>query len=146
MELSVEYVTGPVQVLVRGPRDSEELLRIMALLRGEERRLWVWDEERNTVGISPSEIVWAETLEDKVFVYTAGAIYRTAMKLGELESRWEDLGLSRCAKSTVVNLNAVQKLSIRPGGRIECLLCTGERILVSRRYAPMLRARVSEGG
>mgnify|MGYP001126905553 CR=1 FL=1 len=47
MEISVEYHPGEVQVIVRGPEDSEELLRILSLLRGEQDKLWGWDEHRN---------------------------------------------------------------------------------------------------
>ena len=97
------------------------------------------------MAISPSEIIWAETVENRVFVYTKNALYQIALRLGELESRWEEQGLFRCAKSAVINLNAVRRLHSSPGGRIEAEMDTGERVMISRRYAPLLRDRIQEG-
>ena len=48
-------------------------------------------------------------MDDKVFLYTAAEMYQTALGLGMLESRWEHLGLFRCAKSALVNLNAIPR-------------------------------------
>ena len=145
MKICVENRPGELQVILQGPAESEELLRVMALLRGSDQRLWGWDEGRNSVSITPGEILWAETVENKVFVYTKNALYQIALRLGELESRWEEQGLFRCAKSAVINLNAVRRLHSRPGGRIEAEMDTGERVMISRRYAPLLRERIQEG-
>jgi DNA-binding LytR/AlgR family response regulator len=42
----------------------------------------------------------------------------------------------------VVNLHRIRSLSSREAGRIEAILETGERLMVSRRYAPLLRERL----
>ena len=42
----------------------------------------------------------------------------------------------------VVNLHHIKELRSRPAGRIEALLETGERLMVSRHYAPLLRERL----
>lgn len=145
MELEIQHRPGPVRVTVQGPGDSEELQQIVTLLQSAADRLWLVDERQETVCILPRDILWAETVEDKVFVYTQGAIYRAPFSLAALELRWGGLGLFRCGKSTVVNLNAVQRLYSRPGGRIEAVLPTGEKIIISRRYAPALRAKLQGG-
>ena len=82
----------------------------------------------------------------KVFVYTEKAMYQITLGLSDLEGRWEEMGFFRCAKSVVINLNAVTSLRSCPGGRIEARMVTGEKVVVSRRYAPLLRARIQEGG
>ena len=141
MQIHVEPGPGEVQVIVRGPADSEELLRVLAVLRSTQT-LWVWDERRSLVAVAPEDVAWCEVVEDKVFVYTAQAMYQTGLGLAELESRWEQAGFFRCAKSAVVNLSAVRRLKSCPGGRIEAELTTGERVMISRRYAPLLRERI----
>lgn len=145
MELRILHQPGPVRVTVQGPEDSAELKEILTWLQGSADRLWLIDEEQETVSVSPRDILWAETLEDKVFVYTQKAAYRAPFSLAALELRWGNLGLFRCGKSTVVNLNAVQRLCSRTGGRIEAILPTGEKIIISRRYAPALRAKLQGG-
>lgn len=132
-------------MVVQGPADSAELQRILALLQSSADRLWLVDDRQQTVSVQPRDILWAETVEDKTFVYTAGGIYRAPLSLAALELRWGAAGLFRCGKSTIVNLNAVQRLCSRPGGRIEAILPTGEKIIISRRYAPALRAKLQGG-
>ena len=145
MDLQVEYGFETVQVIVRGPQGNEEMERIIAMLQGGSDKLWALDEERRTVAISPGTILWAETVEDKTFVYTRGAMYQAECSLTALELRWEGAGLFRCGKSVVVNLNAVCSLRSQPGGRIEAVLESGERIVISRRYAPALREKLLKG-
>lgn len=145
MELEIRHRPGRVRVVVEGPEDSPELGQILALLQSSADRLWLVDDRQETVSVPAGDILWAETVEDKTFVYTAEAIYRASFSLAALELRWGALGLFRCGKSTVVNLNAVQRLCSRPGGRIEAILPTGEKILISRRYAPALRAKLQGG-
>ncbi len=145
MEVRVEYSSGDVEVVVRGPKDSPELLRILDLLNADNQRLWDLDEEKRAVPISPKSIVWAEVVDNKAFVYTENSFYEVSVGLGELENRWESLGIFRCAKSSVINLNAVHALRSCPGGRIEAIMVTGEKVMVFRRYAPLLRGRIQEG-
>lgn len=145
MELQVAYRPGEVRVIVQGPEGSEELRRILTLLQSSADKLWALDDQHRTAAVPSEDIIWAETAEDKLFIYTAAAIYQADCGLGTLELRWGSCGLIRCGKSAVVNLNAVQSLRSLPGGRIEAVLQTGEKVIVSRRYAPALREKLQEG-
>ena len=142
MELHVEYGPGEVRVNIHGPESSPELQRVLAILQFGSEKIWAQDGQGITAGISPDKIVWAETLEDKLFIYTDSAMYKADCSLASLELRWWQLGLFRCGKSTVVNLNAVKSC---PGGRIEAVIRTGEKIMISRRYVPALREKLQGG-
>lgn len=145
MELHVEYGPGEVRVNIHGPESSPELQRVLAILQFGSEKIWAQDGQGITAGISPDKIVWAETLEDKLFIYTDSAMYKADCSLASLELRWWQLGLFRCGKSTVVNLNAVKSLRSCPGGRIEAVIRTGEKIMISRRYVPALREKLQGG-
>ncbi len=145
MNFRVEDCPGDIEIIIRGPKDSPELARIRSLLQEDNERLWGWDDHRVAVAISPKAIVWAEMVDNKVFVYTSDAIYETSMGLAELENKWEAFGFFRCAKSFVINLHAVQSLRSCSGGRIEAIMATGEKVIVFRRYSPLLRERIQEG-
>ena len=143
MKITVEHV--PVEeneVVLRCPALDDEMLRVLSLLRAELQRLCVWDAERRLHLLSPSQLIYAETVEDRIFVYTAGAMYQTALGLGDLESRFGAAGLFRAGKSTVVNLHHIKSLESCGAGRIRADLVTGERLMVSRHYAPLLRERL----
>lgn len=130
------------EVILRCAQLDDEMLRVLSLLRSGMQKLFVWNEQRETLPLSVSKVVYCETVEEKTFVYTHDGIYQTALSLAELEDRWGDLGLFRAGKSSVVNLHEIQKLKNCGSGRIEALLTTGEKMIISRRYAPMLRERL----
>ena len=130
------------EVILRCAQLDDEMLRVLSILRSGMQKLLVWNEQRETLPLSVSKVVYCETVEEKTFVYTHDGIYQTALSLAELEDRWGDLGLFRAGKSSVVNLHEIQKLKNCGSGRIEALLTTGEKMIISRRYAPMLRERL----
>lgn len=145
MDIKVVYRPGALRVTVEGPEDSPELRRILALLQGGAGKLWLQDERRDSVGVAARDVVWAECVDDRVFVYTESAMYQANFSLSELEARCAGWGLFRCNKSTVVNLHSVSSLACRPGGRIGARLQTGEKLMISRRYAPALREKLQGG-
>lgn len=143
MKITVEH--APVQeneIILRCPQLDEEMLGVLSLLRSGIQRLCVWDESRTAALLAPDQVVYCETVEDRIFVYTGQAMYHTALSLGELESRYGALGFCRVGKSTVVNLHHIRSLKSCAAGRIEAALETGERLVVSRHYAPLLRERL----
>jgi DNA-binding LytR/AlgR family response regulator len=143
MKIRIEH--APLEeneVILRCAQLDDEMLRVLSILRSGMQKLLVWNEQRETLPLSVSKVVYCETVEEKTFVYTHDGIYQTALSLAELEDRWGDLGLFRAGKSSVVNLHEIQKLKNCGSGRIEALLTTGEKMVISRRYAPILRERL----
>lgn len=137
MKITVEHT--PVlenEVVLRCPELDQEMLWVLSLLRSGLQKLCVWNEGREAVLLSPGEVVYCDSVEDRSFVYTAGAVYQTALSLAELEGRYGDLGFFRVGKAAVVNLHRIRSLKSQPGNRIEATLETGEKLMVSRHYAP----------
>lgn len=143
MKITVEHADLPEnEVILRCSTLDEEMLGVLSLLRSGLQRMCVWDERRCTTLLTPHEVVYCETVDDRVFVYTGQAMYQTALSLGELESRYGGLGFFRAGKSAVVNLHRIRSLTSREAGRIQATLETGEKLMVSRHYAPLLRERL----
>ena len=131
MKVRVEY--APVlenEVVLRCPRLDQEMLRVLSLVRSGLQKLCVWDENREIILLSPDETLYCESVDEHTFLYTASAFYQTALTLAELEGRYGELGYLRVSKKS------------RTGGRIEASLENGERLVVSRHYAPLLRERL----
>ena len=133
MKITVEHTDSEEnEVILRCRELDDEMLRLLALVRSGMQKLLV----------SISEVVYCETVEEKTFVYTETGMYQTALTLAELEERWSAAGMLRCGKSCVVNLYAIQRLRSCGAGRIEAALSTGEKIMISRHYAPALREKL----
>lgn len=143
MKITVEHCqVQENEVVLRCREVDAEMLWVLSLLRSGLQRLCVWDENRETILLSPREVVYCESVDERTFVYTCKAVFQTALNLAELEGRYSELGLFRAGKSAVVNLHRIRSLKSRPGGRIEAILETGEKLMVSRHYAPLLRERL----
>lgn len=143
MKITVEHCETPEnEVVLRCREVDAEMLWVLSLLRSGLQRLCVWDENRETTLLSPREVVYCESVDERTFVYTGASVFQTALNLAELEDRYSELGLFRAGKSAVVNLHHIRSLKSRPGGRIEAVLETGEKLMVSRHYAPLLRERL----
>ena len=143
MKITVEHCqVQENEVVLRCREVDAEMLWVLSLLRSGFQRLCVWDENRETTLLSPREVVYCESVDERTFVYTCKAVFQTALNLAELEGRYSELGLFRAGKSAVVNLHHIRSLKSRPGGRIEATLETGEKLMVSRHYAPLLRERL----
>ena len=146
MKITVEHIDSEEnEVILRCRELDDEMLRLLALVRAGMQKLLVWNERKDLLPLNVSDVVYCETVEEKTFVYTESGMYQTALTLSELEERWAAMGLLRCGKSCVVNLYAIRRLRSCGGGRIEATLSTGEKIVISRHYAPALRERLGMG-
>ena len=143
MKISVEH--APLEeneVILRCSNLDQEMLWVLSILRSGLQKLCAWDERREVTLLSPSEVVYCESVDDHTFLYTSAAVYQTALSLAELEGRYGSLGLFRAGKSSIVNLPRGRALKRQPGGRIEGTWETEERLVGSRHYAPLLRERL----
>lgn len=146
MKITVEHIDSEEnEVILRCRELDDEMLRLLALVRAGMQKLLVWNEQKELLPLNVSETVYCETVEEITFVYTENGMYQTALTLSELEERWAAMGLLRCGKSCVANLYAIRRLRSCGGGRIEATLSTGEKIVISRHYAPALRERLGMG-
>ena len=94
------------------------------------------------VFLRPGEVLYAESVEERVWLYCADAVWRTALTLAELESRYEALGFCRVSRSMVVNLHGIRQLKSCAGSRIEATMRKGDKVLISGPYGPLLRERL----
>lgn len=143
MKITVEHGDVPEnEVILRCRELDGEMLHVLSLLRSGLQTLCAWTEDRQMVLLQPGEVLYAESVEERTWLYCERAVWRTALTLAELEARYEALGFCRISRSMVVNLHGIRRLKSYPGNRIEATMRNDERVLVSRRYAPFLRERL----
>lgn len=129
------------EVVLRCPSLDDEMLHVLALLSAQRSRLFVLDGGA-TVQLAPDALLYAEAVDDKTFLSCADAVYETALTLAELEARYEPFGYCRIGKSVLLNLYRIARLQSLAGGRIEAVLENGDKQIVSRHYAPLLRQKL----
>jgi len=88
--------------------------------------------------VSPSDILYIETVDNKTFLYCEKNVYETKQKLYELEDM-ANPDFLRISKSAIVNLSKVKSLVPSISGRLEAVLFNGERVVISRQYVNALK-------
>lgn len=128
------------EIIVRCRNINPELLRVLNSLKTQGNILiaYVGNEIHR---VSPLDILYIETVDNKTFLYGESKVYETKQKLYELE----DLAMNdflRISKSAIINLSKIKSLIPSMSGRLETVLSNGERIVISRQYVNELKKKL----
>lgn len=92
------------------------------------------------------EVYYFEALDEKVFAYTREKVYEMKTRLYELEQAYTPCHFVRCSKSIVLNLMLLDSISPALNGRFFAHMKNGEKLIISRQYAPVLKKIIMGGG
>lgn len=129
------------EVTIRCRQADEQVLRMLALLRVFDRKL-TGVREGETFLLDAAEVLYIDTADKRTFLYTAGGVYETPLKLYELSERLAPFDFFRAGKSMVVNFNQIQSLRPEFGGRMQLTMTNGEVVFVSRQYVPAVKQKL----
>ena len=134
----------PETVEIRYHWMSDEIQEIISFVKSRQGQLnAVLDGKRFEVPVV--DLFYAESVDERLFLYTAADSYEIRMKLYELEDLLKHKNFFRISKSMIVNLMKIT--SVRPAlnGRFSAILKNGEEIIISRKYVPALK-QILKGG
>ena len=139
MKIDIKQVTeGEESINIRYREPNPLVEKIIGLLRREDNRIWGRTDEVS-VCISPGDILYLESVDDKVFAYTSDKVVRLDGTLNSFMIETGDETFFRCSKSVVINVNRVKSLKSLSSNRIDATMEGGEHIIISRRYASEFR-------
>lgn len=95
-----------------------------------------------TFFIPLSEILYFETVDRKVFFYTADNIYETVTKIYQLEEKLENTPFARISKTSVANLKKIRSIKPEANSRLCATLVNGEKVIVSRQYLSVIKQKL----
>ncbi len=84
-------------------------------------------------------VYYFEAIDEKVFAYTGKKVYEIKGRLYEVEKTYSSHHFVRCSKSVVLNLMLLDNISPALNGRFFAHMKNGEKLIISRQYAPFLR-------
>jgi DNA-binding LytR/AlgR family response regulator len=99
-------------------------------------------KDNKTCFLKLEDVLYFDTVDEKVFIYTLDSVYETNLKLYALEERFEGTSIIRVSKSIILNLMKVESVSPLLNGKIEAELQNGEKIIISRQYVSKLRQKL----
>lgn len=129
------------EITVRCPAMTGELREIVAALSlvGNTIAGIAGDE---THFVSLGDLLYFESVDDRVFFYTADGTFETPAKLYRIEEKLAQTSFVRISKSTIVNLRKVTRMRREPNSRLLVTLTTGEVLVVSRQYMPGIKEKL----
>lgn len=129
---------GEEEIIVKCSYLDDELVQLLRQFGQGSSKLNVFRDGKIYL-ITPEEIYYFESVEEKVFAYCSAEVYEIKSKLYLLEQRLPERDFLRISKSTILNLNKIGRLSPAFGGRFEALLQNGEKVMISRQYVGRLK-------
>ena len=141
MNIKIEEGFPEVGVIIRCPQNSDDIQKMQDMLQGFDKKL-TGCKDGKTYIIDRKDVLYFESVDKRCFIYTAGDVYETPLRLYEIEEWLTGEGFFRCSKSQIANIAKFESLCPDFGGRMDVTLVNGEKLIVSRQYAKLLRERL----
>ena len=106
----------------------------------------IGEKDGETYSINLEHIFYFETVDNHTYVYCENNVYECKQKLYELEARLEAMNFQRISRSCILNIYKLLSIRTLLYGRMEVTLENGEKLIVNRHYAEVLRQKIEEQG
>ena len=120
---------------------TEELQALLAEISLADNRI-PGEKNGTTHFLNLSDIYYVETVDGKVFLYTAKETYETKARIYQLEEKLSGTPFARVSKSAMVNLKKVRSITPEKHSKLIMTLLNGEKLLVSRQYLNSIKERL----
>lgn len=144
MKIRIEHITdGEEEIILKYKEKTREMEELLRYLNHKSHAL-LCKKEGEEILVKPRNVIYLESVDGVTYVYTAADVLSTAISLAGAEAEYASDGFFRCSKSMVINIYHIEKLRSEPGNRIDAQMLGGEHVIISRRYAKLLR-RILKG-
>ncbi len=139
MKIDIKQIqSGEEELILRYIEKTPRVQRILEAIQGTELKL-IGKKGSDTVTLNPSDILYIESVDERIFAYTKGDVIRLDGTLYSIMEQLSDVRFFRCSKSMIINVEKVERLKSISSNRIDATMEGGEHILISRTYASDFR-------
>ena len=145
MELKLKRIPleEPEVLEIRCHKVTDDVQEIISFVKSRQGRLSV-QKDGQSIEIPVIDIFYAESVDNRVFIYTSKESYEIRLKLYELEEMLKTKSFLRVQKSMLINLMKIKSIKPALSGRYTALLKNGEEIVISRKYVADLKTALKE--
>ncbi len=132
---------GDIEILIKYAKMNQTVKRLETLIKSVSKTVKCSDES-SELWVNASDIYYIESVDKRTFVYCEKLVYRTELRLYQLQEKLSDVGFVQVSKSCLMNINVLE--SIRPlmNSRMEATLSNGECINVTRKFIPSIKEKL----
>ncbi len=139
MKYTIQQIpSGEDELILRYQRLNDEVQAVLEFMNSPQKKLIVSKDDTQTV-IDLGQILYAESVDRKTFIYTSDDVLRVEFNLAQLEQILNTVNFFRCSKSMIINIDKIATLKSLASNRIDATLTNGEHIIISRTYASEFR-------
>ena len=128
---------------IRCHKVTDDVQEIISFVKSRQGRLSA-QKDGQSIEIPVIDIFYAESVDNRVFIYTSKESYEIRLKLYELEEMLKTKSFLRVQKSMLINLMKIKSIKPALSGRYTALLKNGEEIVISRKYVADLKTALKE--
>lgn len=140
MKLTLEQITeGIEEIIIRYRERTESLDNLIRSIEQRGEKILAVNESGKIL-LTPSDVLYLESVDNTVFVYTDNEVGKTSLTLVVAEEAFASEGFFRCSKSMVINIYRISYLKSISGNRADVTMDNGEHVIISRRYVKALRS------
>lgn len=143
IHIDTQIDQNEIEVIIRCKEANEEVKRIQDLLELFNKKLKGTKDQQIYI-LDVIQILYIDTVDKRTFLYTAGDIYESNLKLYELEELLETSNFFRAGKSIIINFSHIKRIKPDFGGRLEVTISNEEKLYVSRQYAIHIKERLGK--
>lgn len=143
MKITIEALADGAEeeIIIRtNTMDSDIINLIYAVKAGRNRITAFYENE--IVQLDSKEVCYFESVDNKVYACCEKKVFEIKQKLYELEEIYKQTNFVRISKSMIVNISKVSKIVPMFNGRLEGVLCNGEKVIITRQYVANLKKKL----
>ena len=123
-------------------KEIDDLLQDIISYIGIADKKMVGEVDGELFFIPLNNILYFESVDKIVYIYTDKQVYRSSAKLYVLEEQLADTYFSRVSKTTILNLKKLNSVRSAKNAKLEGILVNKEKILISRQYVAEIKKRL----
>lgn len=120
---------------------SDEVSRMLQAAESRDDRLTGVKDGQIFI-LRDADIIYIDTADKRMFIYTSDDVYETHLRLYELEKRLPAVHFFRANKSCIVGIRHIRSVRADIDGRLLLTMDTGDKLWVSRQYAADFRKKI----
>lgn len=143
MKITIEPLADGAEeeIIIRTNTMDSDIINLIYAVKAGRNRITAFDENE-IVQLDSKEIYYFESVDNKVYACCEKNVFEIKQKLYELEETYKQTDFVRISKSMIVNISKVSKIVPMFNGRLEGVLCNGEKVIISRQYVANLKKKL----
>ncbi len=93
--------------------------------------------------INLDDIFYFEAVENKVFAYVEKDVFEVNYKIQELVDMLKRTSFIQTARTIILNINKIEKVSTLVNGRISAVLVNGEKMIITRVFSHSFKNKLN---